>query len=478
MARLNLHRSSSVRPESSAATSRRTTQHSRAPTTLSPSPATSSDKENRDLSREITPTIHGKGKGIMAPPKLPTPNSEESRSAKRRRLEEHDSLASEMEEEQRPTRRERDVKDVYDPDQPMEERQQIRKSLRELHRDLNDNRDELVQPNSSGLLTALHKANNLYSGVRQTSDATIDSRLLVTIGDYASKRAQLLAHGDGALGVDVDEFVSKCITFMRHGGPPSADDAATPAPRRRTNGLDGDASDGDDDEDGDALDWDVLGRRACFPHTRRPPAPSFLLGPLAVQKRVRAPIQRRARQSKKNEGPTMQPEVLQKEDLQQQENSSLVILCGKIRDILIEHLNRGWELDAQVERGEVDEEEAQEMMKELRLADNGDVPLFDFVINPHSFGQTVENIFYVSFLIREGSVRVAEDSNGLPTLAYEEPRSLEEQREKQVTKHQAVFALDFDTWQQLIDVFQIREPIIPHRAEDQASQLTARGWYG
>ena len=276
-----------------------------------------------------------------------------------------------------------------------------------------DSRDELVQSSSNGLLNALQKANNLYAGVRQTSDATIDSRLLVTIGDYASKRAQLLAHGDGALGVDVDEFVSKCITFMRNGGPLGSD-SATPAPRQQ-NRSGAQASD-DEDEDGDALDWDVLGRRACFPNNRRPPAAGFLLGPLAVQKRVRAPVQRRARQSKKNEGPTTQPEVLQKEDIQQQENSSLVILCGKIRDILINHLNRGWELDAQVERGDISEEEAPAMLKELRLADNGDVSLFDFVINPHSFGQTVENIFYVSFLIREGSVRVAEDSNGLPTL--------------------------------------------------------------
>ena len=278
-----------------------------------------------------------------------------------------------------------------------------------------DNRDELVQNDSKGLLDALRKANHLYTGVRQTSDATIDSRLLVTIGDYVSKRAELLAYGDGALGVDVEDFVTKCITFMKHGGPLNTDDEAAPAPQGRSNRGGDEASD-EEDEDGDALDWEVLGRRACFPHNLRPPVTSFLLGPLAVQKRVRAPIQRRARQTKKNEGPETQPEVLQKADLQQQENTSLVILCRKIRDVLIKHLGRGYELEEKVSNGEISEEEAPEVMKQLRLADNGDVPLFDFVINPHSFGQTVENIFYVSFLIREGSVRVDEDSNGLPTL--------------------------------------------------------------
>ncbi|KAL9097460.1 MAG: hypothetical protein Q9165_000356 [Trypethelium subeluteriae] len=479
MARLNLHRSSSLRSESHTTTSRRPTQQQ----TLSPSSATSSDKENHDLDDQDTPRIRGKEKTVMGPPKLPTPNSDSAghRSAKRRRIDQSDS-GSESGEDERQPHREQDVKDIYDPDQPMEERQQIRKSLRELHRDLNDNRDELVQAGSAGLLNVMHKANSLYAGVRQTSDATIDSRLLVTIGDYTSKRADLLAHGEGALGVDVDEFVSKCITFMRNGGPLDADsnsaaatatNNATPAPRRHdTNSSD------DEDEDGDALDWDVLGQWACFPHNSRPSVRGFLLGPLAVQKRVRAPIQRRARQSKKNEGPVTQPEVLEKEDLQQQENSSLVKVCKRIRDVLIGHLRQGEELENSWRSGEIDDEEAGEERARLRLADNGEVGLFDFVTNPHSFGQTVENIFYVSFLIKEGSVRMGEDENGLPTLDYGEARTIEEQRANQVTKHQAVFAIDFVTWQQMIDVFQIRQPLIPHRAEDHATQPTARGWYG
>lgn len=33
-------------------------------------------------------------------------------------------------------------------------------------------------------------------------------------------------------------------------------------------------------------------------------------------------------------------------------------------------------------------------------------------------------------------------------------------------KHQTVFSLDFETWENLIEVFDIREPLIPHRNDE------------
>ncbi len=45
------------------------------------------------------------------------------------------------------------------------------------------------------------------------------------------------------------------------------------------------------------------------------------------------------------------------------------------------------------------------------------------------------------------------------------------------SKHQAVLALDMATWQELIDAFDITEPIIEHREEESHSNLGAKGWY-
>jgi len=55
--------------------------------------------------------------------------------------------------------------------------------------------------------------------------------------------------------------------------------------------------------------------------------------------------------------------------------------------------------------------------------------------------------------------------------------TLEDKRDKQISKHQAVLALDYSTWQQLIQAFDIQEPMIPHRDDEPAAQVGSKGWY-
>jgi Nse4 C-terminal len=50
------------------------------------------------------------------------------------------------------------------------------------------------------------------------------------------------------------------------------------------------------------------------------------------------------------------------------------------------------------------------------ILDHGGVSLFHFTVNPKSFGQTVENLFYVSFLVKNGLVGIEFDSDGIPSL--------------------------------------------------------------
>jgi hypothetical protein len=58
-----------------------------------------------------------------------------------------------------------------------------------------------------------------------------------------------------------------------------------------------------------------------------------------------------------------------------------------------------------------------------------------------------------------------------------EPRERNGQTQDGVSKHQAVLALDMAAWQELIEVFNITEPMIPHREEEEESRSGTRGWY-
>ncbi|KAI5362409.1 putative nse4/EID Nse3/MAGE-binding protein [Septoria linicola] len=448
---------------------------------LSPTP----DQENRDPSMDRR---RDKGKGRASDASLrtslPTPSSDgtdTSRGQKRKRTQLAVTQAEDVPEDQDPE----DAKFTryYDPNQDAEKRRQIKRKSRAMIRKLHENRDDLLKGQANGLTEAFNTANQNFKNVKQTSDATMDARYLVDLSTIAKKKAQSLVLNDTSAGLDVDQFLTRCIYFMkhRHAYGIDEDEAAMQATQRQTQTQrtrhDRDVEEDDEDDEAE-LEWDVLGRHSCFPFNRRPACPSFLLGPLSVQKKVRAQTQRRARQ-RQDAGPAKNVERIGKEDMAAADPNALTTQCNAIWAHLRRHVKRAKEAADQIEaeEGPMDTDRAAAFCKQHRVSETGSPSLFEYVINPASFGQTVENLFYVSFLIKEGNAGVVKDSNGLPTLEPLKPRSVEEQRIQKTTKNQSVFSLDYATWQQLIEAFDIKEPMIPHRNEDQPTQVTGNGWY-
>ncbi|OOO08555.1 Nse4 family protein [Aspergillus oryzae] len=402
-----------------------------------------------------------------------------SANAKRQRLSNRASnIQSGSQSQVSPSQQDRD-KQFYDPDQDEKERRRVRKGLRDLTRELHDSRSEYMQPGNYGIRDTIQKANEYFQEVKQTSDATIDSRLLVSAADLSYKKTAHLVLGDASAGIDVDEFVSKCISFMCRA--PEDSQAMLSSTQRRRGQASGrsqaDPNDSDEDQ-GDAMNWDWLGRSACFRHNSRPSVSGFLLGPLSVQKRTRQITQRRARE-RIDPSQAVRPQELREEDLDRQETSNLTTMCTSINKLLARTQNAGQDM---VERllSQLEEEPTDEMVQKVmaqhHVADDGGVPLFHFCINPRSFGQSVENLFYVSFLVRDGTVGIQVDSRHLPTLHAAKPYAPSEAQRKGVQKHQAIFSLDFETWRDLIEVYGIEESIIPHREEEQ-HENTGHGWY-
>ncbi|KIW46217.1 uncharacterized protein PV06_01900 [Exophiala oligosperma] len=448
MARLNPRQ-----PPSESASVRATSPL--APSILSSVHASDSDKENEGRLREPTNKAKRRSRAHFM-----SDNGKANPSANKRRRVSGD------EDDETTTAR---TNKFYDPDQNPEERRFVRKGLRNLLGKLHDSKSEFLRPDSKGLEETLKEANELYKSVKQTSEATIDSRLLVETADLSYRKINSLTLGDGSAGIDVDDFVTKCIGFMK-GGDDAADrtpeaHASSETQRRRRRHAEAEAE--DEDDEGDTMNWEYLGKNACFLYNSRPCLTGFLLGPLSLQKKIRQQTQRKAREARSQLTQASRPIELNDEDLEKQESASLTTVCTEIARLLDDHLSRGDEAvnrDCEEIGEDLTDQQIQEILLRHRMADNGCVSLFDFCVNPKSFGQTVENLFYVSFLVKEGKVGLDFDGHGLPTLGIAAQRSVAERQETK--RNQAVFTLDFDVWEDIIKTFHIKKSIIPHRQEE------------
>lgn len=307
---------------------------------------------------------------------------------------------------------------AYNPDQSLEERRMIQQGIRRLEKDMHENAEDYLQATSTKVYDALETLNGFSENIKQTNEAAIDSKALLTLVDLTSRKLTRLTGGNLGNGIDPDEFVSKTITFMRKGQgiAEGEEEELTHTQQHRRTAADEDDSDEENGAEGDSLDWAHLGRYACIPNVRRPGLPGFLLGPLSVQKKVRRVVARTA-PLRMRDIQEVRPEVLRTEDIAKAEKSDLTAICNKIlkqlrriRDSAFAQLQ---EINEAADKGDDDMMEA---MERLGITESGNVDLVRFCINPRSFGQTVENMFYVSFLIREGMVHVQYEENGLPSL--------------------------------------------------------------
>ncbi|KAH9978578.1 Nse4 C-terminal-domain-containing protein [Lactifluus volemus] len=321
---------------------------------------------------------------------------------------------------------------AYDPDQDPEEKRVLRQKYRVLLKDEEGHQHSVNEYTTQELLEKVQLADSLFDQVSAPQEATLDSAFLVTASNMHAAKARAMKAGTGAF--DIDDFVSKLITFMggRRGGAGPKDH-----PNR---GEDDDYGEEDDDDDDDdqPLDWEKIGRKALA-KSRRVPLMDFMFGPLAVEQKKRV-VGKRAR-LEKNQADERRPQELREEDIARSENETTKHVID-IQNLLVEQ--------------------------------NGPVNLFRFVINPNDFAQSVENLFYLSFLIRDGECALEIEDDGEPVIFICEQPQLSDYQEG-LKKQQLVFEFDIQTWEEAIKIFNITEPIIPQRPKVTS---TNGKWYG
>ncbi|EFX03057.1 nuclear protein qri2 [Grosmannia clavigera kw1407] len=404
-------------------------------------------------------------------------------------------------------------------EQSLEDRRRLQQGFRSLIKQTTTDQTRFLDAKAEALHTVLEESDTLLQRTKQTSEAAIDAALVIRISELAYKRTtHFLADRADDSGVNLEDFVSRCKDYMQFGR--GIDDEGSPdlsrEQRRRRkveaaahrqggreevhDGNEEDEAQGTDDDDDEAgtsssaakadLDWTHFGQYACLPHVRRPGLARFLpRATLAGDEKTRVVMRKRTAALRLNELQEVRPQVLRPGDLNVSQNSDLTALATDILQQLRRAAEHG---QAKVQRayeqagGDGDDEDDEALLRRLMdrygIRSDGGVDLIRFAINPRSFAQTVENFFYISFLVRDGRVGLAYDDNGLPSIypiSEEDTETAKDSSgpEEDTRKHQLILSMDMAMWRDVIETFNIKKPMIAHREIAGEKHPNGRAWF-
>ncbi|NXG21347.1 NSE4A protein, partial [Grallaria varia] len=258
-----------------------------------------------------------------------------------------------------------------------------------------ENREEMLNSKSNRLTEALEEANKLFDGVCRAREAALDAQFLVLASNLGKEKANEL-HSE-MTAFDSATFAEDLLTTM---------------------GINRTEVEENDSEPGGFLPsdaWQKVGEEA-LKHFRRAPTFHYMLGSFKSDPPVAK--QRIERQKKASRGEAKQA------------------------------------MPAQLKKMEESHEEATEKEVERILGilqtlfeNDPDTPIsfFDFVVDPNSFARTVENMFHVSFLIRDGLAEIKLDDDELPVIEPTKSRKGEYSQEPGA-RNQVVISLTQQEW--------------------------------
>jgi len=304
-----------------------------------------------------------------------------------------------------------------DPNQ----RRWVRSEYRSVMEDLLTNSKEYIDEGNFAITEKLVEVNNLYQKVTQTREAAMDSSTIAHIALLGKQKAQ---------GLKTDMFTFKYIEF--------AEKIVTFNGGRKDQGIAEDR-------------WNQLGVSVAK-YFKKAPAFKCMLGTFE-----RAEL--KGKEPKARQGPGKQS----KEELMKD--------ATKVK-----------ELD-QVERK--NEETTAKMTERvhnllttysIEQQDNDPLDFFEFVTDPDSFGRTVENIFYVSFLVREGLARVFLDEDKLPLIQPVAKADNDAKAKNTKLFNQVVVSLSYKDWEDICKIYDIQQAWItrPKELETKSTKSKSR----
>lgn len=274
-------------------------------------------------------------------------------------------------------------------DQQEEKSNRALRSAFQVLRDQTD-RDgqDLTNLNTSTLSDRLQEANTLSQRVKRPREQAVDSEIFTRLADAGKSMAKKLAHG--GQGQTAKDFLRKLKELHVPGEEPQEAGRESP----------------------EAMDWMAIGRNVA--HMWQPAVGvCCMVGTLSAQAKYR---KQGIRYKKAPLAAVTRPDEIKEVE-------------------------------------EADKQETDRNMEEIwRLlkADGGAaIPLLELVMNPHpdvsiGFGQTVENLFGLSFLVRDSKACLFKGTDGRIMVKMVPPGKGTLQGDRQ----QFMLAQDFATWQE------------------------------
>ncbi|XP_068545152.1 non-structural maintenance of chromosomes element 4 homolog A [Anas acuta] len=294
-------------------------------------------------------------------------------------------------------------------------RRLIRNQYRELICSVQQNREDVLSSKSNRLTEALEEANKLFSGVLCAREAALDAQFLVIASNLGKEKANELRS-------EMTTFES--LTF--------AEDLLTFMGINRIE-VDGNDSDTENVSAGylPSNAWHKLGEEA-EKYFRRAPSFHYMLGSFKSDPPV--PRQRIERQKKAAGGQEKRAMPAQLKKMEESHQEATEKEVERILGLLQTH---------------------------FRNDPSTPIFFFDLVIDPNSFARTVENIFHVSFIIRDGLARLKLDDDKLPVIEpVKDNEGRKDDDHSNRARNQVVISLSHQEWKEIIETFEITEPMI------------------
>ncbi|GJQ10603.1 hypothetical protein GpartN1_g2394.t1 [Galdieria partita] len=308
------------------------------------------------------------------------------------------------------------------------ERADLLNEIVEHHKRVDSERGEYEDPDSSLIDKRMAENEQLRTRSTAPQGQVLLSGAFLSFARSAVTRAEKISVTHQEFSVEM--IIRRLKTLNRSSGPSSNDNSS---------GCDGEQSYVDEDSlENVVVDWKRLGQQLSRFY-QIPPSVAFVRGPISAPPklpRTRSRLEGSAREENR---------------LRQTDNNNPVQ-----RPTLVDP-NEGL---GQIET----DKKVQDMCRTIRTQEESS--FFQLVLDKASYAKTIENIFHLSFLIKDGQVSIAE-RNGVPWVRYMDPKRSQlesNQIEKantssaplrtgttpsqlQFENGQLILSLDYDTWE-------------------------------